>query len=101
MDEERASRFMFPQTLTEQTRPIGLPMDETIALFAPMGWGFYTGKYITGLVIAVLLWGCLKYFKKGRGTDWLLNACYWYLPSSLFKGMYKVIPDSSFRLWLR
>lgn len=40
MDEERASRFMFPQTLTDQTRPIGLPMDETIALSAPMGWGF-------------------------------------------------------------
>lgn len=101
MNEERAARFRFPQTLTEQMRPIGLPMDETIVLSGPMSWGFYSGKFTTGLVVAILLWVGLKYFKKGRGTTWLLNACYWYLPSSLFKGMYRVIPDSSFRLWLR
>ncbi len=39
MNEERAARFMFPQTLTEQAGPVGLPTDETIALFGPMGWG--------------------------------------------------------------
>lgn len=101
MNEERAARFTFPQTLTEQAGPVGLPTDETIALFGPMGWGFWTGQYVTGLVVSVLLWVCLKHFKKGRGTAWLLNACYWYLPSSLFKSMYKVIPDSAYRLWLR
>ncbi|ELY5940698.1 type IV conjugative transfer system protein TraL [Cronobacter malonaticus] len=101
MNEERASRFRFPQTLTEQAGPVGLPLDETVMLFGPMGWGFYTGQYVTGLIVSVLLWACLKHFKKGRGTQWLLNACYWYLPSSLFKSMYKVIPDSAYRLWLR
>ncbi len=60
MNEERAVRFKFPQTLTEQMRPIGLPMDETIVLFSPMSWGFYSGKFVTGLVVAILLWVGLK-----------------------------------------
>lgn len=101
MNEERNARFRFPQTLTEQMRPVGLPMDETIVLFGPMTWGFYTGESVTYLVVSVLLWVGLKHFKKGKGTGYLINLCYWHLPSAFFKGMYKVIPDSSYRLWLR
>ncbi|WP_058914190.1 type IV conjugative transfer system protein TraL [Entomohabitans teleogrylli] len=101
MNEERNKRFRFPQTLSEQIRPVGLPLDETVALFGPMTWGLYEGQYVAPLVVSVLLWVALKHFKKGKGSSWLFNACYWYLPGSLFNGMYKVIPDSSFRLWLR
>lgn len=101
MEEERARRFNFPQTLSEQSRPIGLPLDETVVLCLPMSWGFLDGQRITGLVIAALLWIALRYFKKGRGTAWLINACYWYLPAACFNGIYRTIPESAFRLWLR
>lgn len=101
MDDQRAQRFTFPQTLNDKTGPVGLPLDETIALFGPSGWGFYTGQYVAGMIISVFVWIALRYFKKGRGSSWLFNACYWYLPGSLSRQMYRVIPDSSFRLWLR
>ena len=101
MEEERIKRFSFPQTLTEQSRPIGLPLDETAVIGIPMGWGFMDGQHLAGLVTGALLWFGLRYFKKGRGTTWLLNACYWYLPAYCFRGLYKVIPESAFRLWLR
>ncbi|HCB2859852.1 type IV conjugative transfer system protein TraL [Klebsiella aerogenes] len=101
MDETRASRFRFPQMLNEKSGPVGLPMDETLALFGPSGWGFYSGQYVAGMVASVLLYIGIRYFKKGRGSIWLYNCCYWYLPSTLFNNLYKVIPDSSWRLWLR
>lgn len=101
MDEAREARFNFPQTLGEQSRPIGLPMDETVAIVGPFGWGIYTGYTIAGLVIAVLLYFLLRYFKKGRGIQWLFNACYWYFPSFCSKGFFLVIPDSAYRLWLK
>ncbi|MBI6194781.1 type IV conjugative transfer system protein TraL [Providencia rettgeri] len=101
MEEERAKRFIFPQTLTEQSRPIGLPLDETCAIALPLCWGVMDKQYIAGVVVGALLWFALRYFKKGRGTDWLINACYWYLPSFCIQGMYKRLPDSAFRLWLK
>ncbi|MDE7590840.1 type IV conjugative transfer system protein TraL [Enterobacter bugandensis] len=101
MNETRAARFIFPQTLNERSGPVGLPTDETLAVFCPMAWGFYAGQYLTGLIMSVILWTGLKHFKKGKGSTWLFNLCYWSFPSMLFKGRYKVIPDSSYRLWLR
>lgn len=101
MENERAERFIFPQTLTEQSRPVGLPIDETVVLFGPMSWGFYEGQTMAGLVISALLWYALRHFKKGRGSQWLLNACYWYLPAYCFKSIYKTLPESAFRLWLK
>ncbi|MBD4517503.1 type IV conjugative transfer system protein TraL, partial [Xanthomonas citri pv. citri] len=41
----------------------------------------------------------VRYLKKGQGSYWLLNFCYWHLPSLLFKVTFRQIPDSSFRHW--
>ncbi|WP_071992614.1 type IV conjugative transfer system protein TraL [Providencia alcalifaciens] len=56
---------------------------------------------MAGLVAGALLWYALRYFKKGRGSLWLLNACYWYLPAYCFKSIYKTLPESAFRLYLK
>ncbi|BBU07021.1 hypothetical protein WP9W18E04_P11080 (plasmid) [Aeromonas veronii] len=32
---------------------------------------------------------------------WLYNMLYWYFPTSLFRVVFKTIPDSSFRQWIR
>ena len=66
-----------------------------------MSWGSLTGQYMTGFLIAVLLWAGLKRLKQGRGSLWLLNACYWYLPAVFFRPLYRVIPESAYRFWLR
>ncbi|WCB52522.1 type IV conjugative transfer system protein TraL (plasmid) [Aeromonas salmonicida subsp. salmonicida] len=32
---------------------------------------------------------------------WLYNMLYWYFPTALFRVVFKTIPDSSFRQWIR
>ncbi|CAG9435602.1 type IV conjugative transfer system protein TraL [Providencia alcalifaciens] len=101
MENERAQRFIFPQTLTEQGGLLPLPNDEATVLVGPITWGFYDGQYLVGLVVGVLLWYALRHFKKGRGSQWLLNACYWYLPAYCTKSFYKTLSESAFRLYLK
>ncbi|EGA9242417.1 type IV conjugative transfer system protein TraL, partial [Salmonella enterica] len=38
---------------------------------------------------------------RGKSSRWLYNWCYWYLPTELFRVVYRVIPDSSFRKWIK
>lgn len=101
MENDRAERFLFPQTLSQQGGILPLPNDEAAVLISPMLWGFYEGQEMAGLVAGALLWYALRYFKKGRGSLWLLNACYWYLPAYCFKSSYKTLPESAFRLYLK
>jgi hypothetical protein len=36
---------------------------------------------------ALVFWG-IKKLKKGRGSSWLRDLIYWYLPTSLLKGFF-------------
>ncbi|MGQ3381554.1 type IV conjugative transfer system protein TraL [Priestia endophytica] len=46
-----------------------------------------------------MLWLIVRYLKKGQGSFWLLNFCYWYLPTFIFRVTFRSIPDSGFRHW--
>ncbi|WLT60354.1 type IV conjugative transfer system protein TraL (plasmid) [Klebsiella pneumoniae] len=39
--------------------------------------------------------------EKGRGSSWLRDLIYWYLPTSLLKGFIHDVPDSCFRQWIK
>ncbi|EUD04571.1 hypothetical protein HMPREF1565_0997 [Providencia alcalifaciens RIMD 1656011] len=39
MENERAERFLFPQTLSQQGGILPLPNDEAAVLISPMLWG--------------------------------------------------------------
>ncbi|EJJ49442.1 conjugal transfer pilus assembly protein TraL, partial [Klebsiella pneumoniae subsp. pneumoniae KPNIH7] len=39
--------------------------------------------------------------EKGRGSSWLRDLIYWYLPTSLLKGFFHDVPDSCFRQWIK
>nr|QLG02066.1 IncF plasmid conjugative transfer pilus assembly protein TraL [Klebsiella pneumoniae] len=43
----------------------------------------------------------IKKLKKGRGSSWLRDLIYWYLPTSLLKGFFHDVPDSCFRQWIK
>ncbi|HBY8950145.1 TPA: type IV conjugative transfer system protein TraL [Klebsiella pneumoniae] len=43
----------------------------------------------------------MKKLKKGRGSSWLRDLIYWYLPTSLLKGFFHDVPDSCFRQWIK
>lgn len=92
-------KYYFPETLNQQERYFGLPLDEII-IVAPLIILGVLNNMSTGLsIIAGLLWASVRYLKKGQGSFWLLNFCYWHLPSLLFKVTFRKIPDSSFRHW--
>lgn len=92
-------KYYFPETLNQQTRVFGLPVDELI-IVAPLAiLGVMYNMSTVLSIIAGLLWWLIRYLKKGQGSYWLLNFCYWHLPSLIFRVTFRRIPDSSFRHW--
>ncbi|HGK4757692.1 TPA: type IV conjugative transfer system protein TraL, partial [Enterobacter cloacae] len=39
--------------------------------------------------------------KKGRGSSWLRDLVYWYMPTSLLRGIFHDVPDSCYRQWIK
>ena len=99
MMNREEDKYYFPETLNQKERYFGLPLDEII-IVAPLALlGILNNMAIELSIIAALLWALVRYLKKGQGSFWLLNFCYWHLPSLLFRVTFKQIPDSSFRHW--
>lgn len=92
-------KYYFPETLNQQERYFGLPLDEIIIVAPLVILGVLNNMSTELSIIAGLLWASVRYLKKGQGSYWLLNFCYWHLPSLLFKITFRKIPDSSFRHW--
>lgn len=92
-------KYLFPETLNEQNRYFGLPLDELIVV-APLNLiGILYNMSITLGIVSATLWLLVRYLKKGQGSYWMLNFCYWHLPSFIFKVTFRQIPDSGFRHW--
>ncbi|HFZ0820259.1 TPA: type IV conjugative transfer system protein TraL [Enterobacter cloacae] len=92
-------KYNFPETMNQQDRYLGLPIDELIVTAPLLVLGVLNNLSLELGVIAGILWFIVRYLKKGQGSYWLLNFCYWRLPSLLFKVTFRQIPDSSFRHW--
>ncbi|CAM3825875.1 type IV conjugative transfer system protein TraL [Rouxiella silvae] len=94
-------KFKFPETINEQTRIIGLPVDEMFLITTPIlaGIGMNMGGQMC--IVACLLWLLVRYLKRGKGTYYMVDMLYWYLPSFIFRIFYRVIPDSGNRHWIR
>ncbi|HHQ4545257.1 TPA: type IV conjugative transfer system protein TraL [Aeromonas veronii] len=101
MSSEALDKYRFPKTLSEQRRLLGLPYDEGIPAALPLAWGIYVGNPMFGLCAGALIWFSIRTAKRGRGSMWLYNLLYWYFPTVLFRSVFKVIPDSSFRQWIK
>ncbi|HDC4311377.1 TPA: type IV conjugative transfer system protein TraL, partial [Enterobacter kobei] len=71
MTGDELKKYRFPETLTNQSRWFGLYLDELIPAVICLGWGFWTSKFLFGLVAAILVFLGIKKLKKGRGSAWL------------------------------
>ncbi len=100
-DENKLKKYRFPETLTNQSRWFGLPLDELIPAAICIGWGMMTSKYLFGIGAAVLVYFGIKKLKKGRGSSWLRDLIYWYMPTALLRGIFHNVPDSCFRQWIK
>ena len=92
-------KYNFPETMNQQGRYLGLPIDELIVTAPLLVLGVLNNLSLELGAIAGILWFIVRYLKKGQGSYWLLNFCYWHLPSLLSKVTFRQIPDSSFRHW--
>lgn len=101
MQSESLEKYRFPKTLSEQRRLLGMPYDEALPSLTPLLWGVCVGSAMFGLCTAILIWLAIRIAKRGRGSLWLYNLLYWYFPTALFRVVFKTIPDSSFRQWIR
>ncbi|EFI3633495.1 type IV conjugative transfer system protein TraL [Escherichia coli] len=99
-DENKLKKYRFPETLTNQSRWFGLPLDELIPAAICIGWGITTSKYLFGIGAAVLVYFGIKKLKKGRGSSWLRDLIYWYMPTALLRGIFHNVPDSCFQ-WIK
>lgn len=99
--ENDLTKYRFPKTLSEQRRLLGLPYDEALPSFPVLVWGIWAQKALFGMGLAVLIWFCIRSAKRGKGSMWLYNFLYWYFPTLLFRTVFKIIPDSSFRQWIK
>jgi type IV conjugative transfer system protein TraL len=87
--------------LNQPFRLFGLLLDEAILLIIPIAVGFIFSHYITGLVVGGGLMYCLKTMKRGKPSSYLYNSIYWFLPKFVRGGMFKKIPPSYLRHWIK
>ncbi|WP_201165850.1 type IV conjugative transfer system protein TraL [Escherichia coli] len=89
-DENKLKKYRFPETLTNQSRYFGLPLDELIPAAICVGWGITTSKYLFGI-------GRFWFTFVGSSRDLI----YWYMPTALLRGIFHNVPDSCFRQWIK
>ncbi|MEL8517543.1 type IV conjugative transfer system protein TraL, partial [Escherichia coli] len=82
-DENKLKKYRFPETLTNQSRWFGLPLDELIPAAICIGWGITTSKYRFAIGGSVLVSFGIKKLKKGWGSPGLRVRIFWYMPTAL------------------
>lgn len=96
----KKSLYIVCKTLDQPIRVFGLPLDEFIFMIISSSFLFISGKQVLGVVIAILSVVLIKILKKGQGSGWLLNVCYWYLPEIFLKPFLRFTPASHKREWI-
>ena len=100
-DENKLKKYRFPETLTNQSRGGGRPRAALIPAANGIGGGVITSNSLVGIGAAGRGYFGLKKLKKGRGSSWLRDLIYWYMPTALLRGIFHNVPDSCFRQWIK
>lgn len=97
---DKKSLYIVCKTLDQPARIIGLPIDEFILSATTTLVFLLLGKTILcwALGLAVLIF--MKVMKRGQGSGWLINVCYWYLPAFILKMFLRFTPPSHQREWV-
>ncbi|MBP1038936.1 type IV conjugative transfer system protein TraL [Serratia fonticola] len=96
---EKRNRYEFPATFSDQKRYVGLPLDELI-IYVPLGLlAIFINAWIFSPTLGAAVIG-IRYLKKGKGSSYLLNLAYWFLPTTLMRFFISVLPESFKRHWV-
>ncbi|EGT3611237.1 type IV conjugative transfer system protein TraL [Morganella morganii] len=95
----KEKRYIFPSTLSNQRRWMGLPIDE-FCVYVPLAAAtVFSSLFIYGPILAVAII-TVKRLKRGKGSSYLLNLVYWFLPKSVADFFIRSLPASHLRYWI-
>lgn len=92
--------YIVPKTLDAPVRFLGLPLEEAIPSLILAAFFFCINKIILSIFIPLIFIVIAKSLKKGRGSAWLVNLGYWYLPSYIIKYFLRKTPTSDDREYI-
>ncbi|AIA45464.1 TPA: type IV conjugative transfer system protein TraL [Klebsiella pneumoniae] len=96
---EQRNRYQFPGTFSDQKRYVGLPLDELV-IYVPVALlAIFVNMWIFSPTLAAAVIG-IRILKKGKGSSFLLNLAYWFLPTTLMRFFISVLPESYKRHWI-
>ncbi|MGX2956910.1 type IV conjugative transfer system protein TraL [Ursidibacter arcticus] len=99
MDNKSREKYFFPETLSNQQRWFGLPLDEAI-IYIPLALlAIFSSHLIFGLTL-VASFATIRKLKRGKGSSYLLNLLYWFLPRSISNLFLWALPPSYYRYWI-
>lgn len=92
--------YVVPKTLDAPVRILGLTRDELIPA-ALMGGGFFlSGRFLLAMLLSAITVIAVKVMKRGQGSSWLVNVCYWYFPAVLMQPVLRYTPASRQREYI-
>lgn len=92
--------FSIPKHLSKGKRISGLPRDEVLPGFILFVLFFWAGKYLIGLILAVIWFTGLRYIKVQYGENIIALSLYWWGNASLNQNIFKHTPAAQKRYWL-
>lgn len=91
------NKYLIFKYLDEETRVIGLPLDEFIPAVLFVVFGFFVKILPLGILCAVASVMFLKHLKKNRGKSALLFILYWHGNEMVGKTLFPSFPKSTER----
>lgn len=88
---------LIEQRLQEQQRILLFPVDEGLALLAPVGVGIGVQAVVPGIVLGAISYIVWKKLKGDGGLERILALLYWFSPREISPT--KFFPDSSVNMW--
>ncbi|MFC1040037.1 type IV conjugative transfer system protein TraL [Pasteurella multocida] len=98
MDSNK-EKYLFPTTLSAQKRWFGLPTDEAIICIPLILLTVFSSMLVFGSTLIIVFLSIRK-LKKGKGSSYVINLMYWFIPRSISSLFLWALPPSNFRYWI-
>lgn len=97
---DNLDKYLIFKYLDEETRFVGLPLDEFIPVVFFIVFGFVAKLLILGILFAASTVFFLKSLKKKRGRSALLYMIYWHGNESVGNTLFPSFPKSTERYFI-
>ena len=100
MESRKKRLYYINRSLDEPRRIVGLPTDEFVTGMIVFVVLLALKKSLLAFLSGVIVIAIIRYFKKGKGSGWLLSLIYWHFPKWISKLWMKHTPPSENREYI-